>query len=148
MIIMVSSIGDMWLDEAIANPLAKAIKGNTKFVTLNGNFIAVSSIRALLTPEAYKLMVTTRKFNWVCKYGAGHTYTDNCQCKPAVQMSNAAQLEQANPLTPEQQAEKDRRASASLAWLNKYKHNFKSDEFKDRKKRQAFIDNFKVERSK
>lgn len=145
MIVMVSSMGDMWLDEAIANKLAQSMKSNAKYVTLNGNIIAVNSIRALLKPEDYKLMVVTRKQNWVCRHGNAHSPTDNCFCGAELKPTNAPQLEKTNPLTPEQQAEKDRRASAHLAWLKKFKHDMKNPDFRNAQKREEFVKNYNSE---
>jgi hypothetical protein len=143
-VVMVSSIGDMWLDEATAKALAHAMKGGSKFVTLKGNLIAVNSIRGLLKPEDYKLMVTTRKQNWVCKYGNGHSPADNCQCHPAVKASEAPQLAEEATLTPAGKAEQERRKQAWLAWLKKYKRNFSNPEFMNNEKREAFIRGYKM----
>ena len=131
---MVSSMGDMWLDEKVAKELAKAMKDNTKFVTLKGNIIAVSSIRGLLTPEAYKLMVSTRKQNWVCRYGNAHAPSDVCQCQPKLlEETDAPRLEAKTELTPEEK----RRGNAMRAWILHNKHNIRN--LNNEVEREAFI---------
>lgn len=131
---MVSSMGDMWLDDKVAKELARAMKDNTKFVTLKGNIIAVNSIRGLLTPEAYKLMVSTRKQNWVCKYGNAHAPSDVCHCQPALigDLNTPALAERHEPTEAEKL-----RGRAVLEFMRLHKRDFEA--MRNTELREKFI---------
>ena len=130
-------MGDMWLEDRVAKELARAMKDNTKFVTLKGNIIAVNSVRGLLTPEAYKLMVSTRKQNWVCKYGNAHSPTDICNCQPALigDLTTPALTAKHEPTEAEKL-----RGKAVLEFMRTYKHDF--SKMGDEELREKFIADF------
>jgi hypothetical protein len=139
---MVSSMGDMWLNERTAKALAEAMNNNVKYVTLKGNIIAVNSIRGLLTPEAYKLMVSTRKQNWVCKYGHAHSPTDICNCQPALigDLATPALAERHEPTEAEKL-----RGRAVLEFMRAYKHDF--SKMRDGELREKFVADYILKNS-
>ncbi len=143
--VLMTYIGDYWLDDGRAVKLTALLSSNkTTMIDLDGSAIMLSQVQGLVTAEAYKLTAFTKKRNWVCKLGSGHAWNEHCQCKVALQPTNAPQLAEATPLTPEQELEQERRTTANLAWLNMHKKNFKAPEFKDKVKRQKFIDEYKI----
>lgn len=147
MIVMVSSLGDVWLTPQEATAVAKAMKDNVTSMTLRGSIYTTRSVQGLLQPDAYKTMYITKKRSWTCQYGSGHAWNDNCSCRPSLpQNLDTKALNAENELTPEQMVEKERRALANLAWINKFKRDFKNPDFKSKKKRLEFIKNYKVEK--
>lgn len=142
---MVSSLGDVWLTPSEATAVAKAMKNNVASMTLRGSIYTTRSVQGLLQPDAYKTMYITKKRSWTCQHGAGHAWNDNCGCKAQLaQNLDTKALNAENELTPEQQAEKYRKSQANLAWINKFKRDFKNPDFKSKKKRLQFIAEFKV----
>lgn len=132
-VVMVSSMGDMWLETSTANKLARAMQNNTaKFVTLNGNMIAINSIRGLLTPEAYKAMASTRKQNWVCRWGSVHQPSDNCQCQPQLPNLETKALKEHEPTEDEKL-----RGRAVLEYMRENKRDLKA--MTNKTKREEFV---------
>ncbi len=126
-------MGDMWLETPVANKLARAMQNNTaKFVTLNGNMIAINSIRGLLTPEAYKAMASTRKQNWVCRWGSVHQPSDNCQCQPQLPNLETKALKEHEPTEDEKL-----RGRAVLEYMRENKRDLKA--MTNKKKREEFV---------
>lgn len=142
MIVMVSTLGDVWLSPEEATAVAKAMKNNVTSMTLRGSIYTTRSVQGLLQPEAYKTMYVTKRRSWTCQKGAGHAWNDNCTCATQLKMSNAPQLAAAHELSPEEELEAQRRLAANLAWLNSIKHDWSLG--KDTKKREAFIKDFKL----
>lgn len=141
MIVLVSSVGDWWIDEAIARKVAEAVQKGKAFIHVEGSMIATNSIRGLLQPEKYKAQAVNYKRNWICKRGSSHTYNDNCWCKdPVTADLTKPALAEKNDLTPEQQAAKDLRALASREWISKHKPNWKK--IADKEGREKFIKDF------
>jgi len=125
-IVLVSSVGDFWITGEVARKVATSMQKGTAHITINGNMIACNSIRGLLQPAQYKTNAVNSRRNWVCKRGTGHAFNDVCNCKDPIKADlTKPALEKSNPLTPEQQAEKDRRSRANLAWMRANKGNFK-----------------------
>lgn len=144
-IIMVSTLGDVWLEPDVAKAVAMAMKKDATSATINGSIYTIRSIQGLLQPETYKMMYVTKKRSWTCQHGSGHAWNDTCQCKTAVVADlNTKALEKKNPLTPEQELEVERKRHANLAWINSFKHNFKDPKFRNKEARHKFIKEFKL----
>lgn len=141
MIVLVSSVGDWWIDEETARKVAGAMQKGTAYITIKGSMIATNAIRGLLQPDKYRTQAVNMKRNWTCSHGSGHAYNDSCQCKPKQQADlTKTALAETNPLTPEQQAEKKMRTDAQVAWIKSCHGNWKLAA--DKGKRDEYVDNF------
>lgn len=145
MIVMVSSLGDVWLTPQEAQAVAKAMKNNVTSMTLRGSIYTTRSVSGLLQPEAYKTMYITKKRSWTCQYGSGHAWNDNCSCRPSLaQDLDTKALSAKNDRTPEQELEDRRRSLAMSAWIRKFTGDWKNKDFLNAKVRDKFIRDFKM----
>lgn len=77
--VIVSRGGDFWITEAQAENVKKLLNGSAKgMIEIDGNYIAITSIDALLGPEQYDILNKRRRGAYQCKYGYWHERDNHC----------------------------------------------------------------------
>lgn len=137
MIVMITSIGDVWLERSEATAVAKAMRDNVSSFAIHGCIYTTRSVQGLLTPETYKTMYVSKKRSWTCRNGSAHAYNDSCYCRTQQKIDiNQKQIENNIPQTPEQKL----RTEAMREWLRYNIGNWKAA--CNETNRKQFIDNY------
>ncbi len=124
--VAVTSMGDFWLDDAIADKLERLLNSTkTLCIRIGEDTIMSHQVKAVLSVKTYKDNAFLYKRSWKCEKGNVHLFSESCQCRPALPAQTSNLLEAPKPLTAEEQAQADLRANASREWIRHCGKDFK-----------------------